>query len=217
MNSQDIPNKTFGAQFAMNNPVITPRVTWLPLYKEQLHRFSEMQVEKTVRQMSHSSLNPQQLDVQCLAHIEQQAYRPQRRVLAGPLWSGRFCFVTCEGATFRRENKHWVRCHSPRWDQAETMVKSLFFFPQPDSDYIFNIEKILQLGLLWCFTGKPPISRRHFLRLLSWSSVYFSRLELARRCYTGITSQAVVHGGTYLHHPIVTVHNQIPAKDGSTP
>lgn len=76
------------------------------------------------------------------------------------------------------------------WNDGEEFV----FFPQSDPDYIYNIEKILQVGLLWCFTGKPTISRRRSLRFLSWSSVYFSKLELARQCYTRVTSQAVVYG-----------------------
>lgn len=40
----------------------------------------------------HSALNKWMRT--CLAHIKKQAYRPQQRVLAGLLWSGRHCFVT---------------------------------------------------------------------------------------------------------------------------
>lgn len=60
-----------------------------------VHKTRETEREKTTAgQMSHPSLCPQKVDVYMFGEHEKQAYRPQRRVLVGLLWSGRFCFVT---------------------------------------------------------------------------------------------------------------------------
>lgn len=89
----------------------------------------------TAGQMSHPSLCPQKVDAYMFGTHEKQAYRPQRRVLVGLLWSGRFCFVTVKvQLSGGKQTQSTLPFSLIRSGSSSSGELHLFVLSQPETD-----------------------------------------------------------------------------------